>query len=114
VTNYACYKGSYPSHIDGNYHDIYRPLPAHQLTARSRYRGLNLLGLQLRGQSRCRPPSQPARRLSPPLPRTLPTFHYARREPSIYHCSGFGLIGVKTPDDDWHLRPALDLERLRR
>ena len=33
--------------------------------------------------------------------------------PSIYYGSEFGLPGVKAPQDDWPLRPALDLDRLR-
>lgn len=34
--------------------------------------------------------------------------------PSIYYGSEFGIQGAKAPGDDWPLRPALDLEGLRR
>jgi glycosidase len=110
VTNYECYKGLYSSHVDGNYHEIAYSL-RRQFGAHGLYRGLTLynfvdnhdvdrLASRLTDQAHLYPVHC--------LLFTMPG------APAIYYGSEFGLPGTRAQHDDWPLRPALDLEALRR
>ncbi len=110
VTNYECYKGLYSSHRDGNYFEIGHSL-RRQFADYGLYQGLNLysfadnhdvarLASRLTDQAHLYPVYA--------LLFTMPGL------PSLYYGSEFGIAGVKNQGDDWPLRPALDLEALRR
>lgn len=110
VTNYECYKGLYSSHVDGNYHEIAHSL-RRQFGPYGLYRGLNLYGFADNHDV-----DRLASRLTDqahlyPVYCLLFTMPGA---PSIYYGSEFGLGGAKAGHDDRPLRPALDLEGLRR
>lgn len=110
VTNYECYKGLYSSHVDGNYFEIAHSL-RRQFAKHGLYRGLTLysfvdnhdvdrLASRLDDQAHLYPAHC--------LLFTMPGV------PSVYYGSEFGLTGTKAAHDDRPLRPALDLEGLRR
>jgi glycosidase len=109
VTNYECYKGLFSSHVDRNYFEIAHSL-RRQFVDYGLYRGLNLYSFVDNHDV-----DRVAASLSDPahlyplycLLFTMPG------TPSIYYGSEFGLSVRKTPPDDWPLRPALDLDRVR-
>jgi cyclomaltodextrinase / maltogenic alpha-amylase / neopullulanase len=109
VTNYECYKGLYSSFNDGNCFEIAYTLRRH-FGAEGLYRTARLYAFADnhdvdRVASRLHDPAH----LYPLycLLFTMPGI------PSIYYGSEFGLPGTKSRQDDWPLRPALDLGRLR-
>ncbi len=109
VTNYECYKGLFSSHRDDNYFEI-----AHSLRRQSGEYGLyrsahlytfadnhdvNRLASNLTDQAHL----YPVYCLLFTMPGT----------PSVYYGSEFGLPGTKSKQDDWPLRPALNLDTLK-
>lgn len=109
VTNYECYKGLYSSLADKNYFEIAYSLNR-QFGPGGMYRDLTLYNFADNHDV-----NRVASNLAKPqhlyplycLLFTMPGV------PSIYYGSEWGLEGVRTPSDDHHLRPALDLDRLR-
>jgi cyclomaltodextrinase len=109
VTNYECYKGLYSSHNDGNYHEIAYTLRRH-FGEGGLYRSSSLYTFVDnhdvdRVASRLVDPAHlyPLYCLLFTIPGT----------PAIYYGSEFGLDGVKSQRDDWPLRPAVNLKKLK-
>ncbi len=105
VTNYECYKGLYSSHNDGNYFEI-----AHSLNRLfgdgGLYKDLQLYSFaDNHDVNRIASTLKNVRHLYPlhALLYTMPGI------PSIYYGSEWGLPGMKKPDTDTPLRPALAL-----
>jgi cyclomaltodextrinase len=108
VTNYECYKSLYSSHRDRNFFEIGFTL-RRQSGEYGLYRSANLytfvdnhdvtrLASNLIDQVHLYPVYC--------LLFTMPGV------PSIYYGSEFGLTGIKSGQDDWPLRPALDLKQV--
>ena len=110
VTNYECYKGLYSSLVDRNYFEIAYSLQR-QFGEDGIYRDLALYNFADNHDV-----DRVASSLGDPaylyplycLLFTMPGI------PSIYYGSEWGLEGVRTPESDTVLRPALDLELLQR
>ena len=109
VTNYECYKGLYSSHNDANYYEIAYTLRRH-FGPEGIYQGKSLCTFVDnhdvdRVASRLQNPAHlyPLYCLLFTIPGT----------PAIYYGSEFGIKGVKPKEDDWALRPSLDLAKLQ-
>jgi glycosidase len=109
VTNYECYKGLYSSLLESNFFEIAHSL-RRQFDAYGLYRNMGMYNFVDNHDV-----DRLANRLNQPallypaycLLLTMPGI------PALYYGSEFGLTGVKA-QDDWGLRPALDLNELRR
>jgi cyclomaltodextrinase / maltogenic alpha-amylase / neopullulanase len=109
VTNYECYKGLYSSFNDGNFFEIAHTLRQH-FGDEGRYRSAPLYSFvdnhdvaRIAGILNDPAHLYPLYCLLVTIPGT----------PAIYYGSEFGITGSKSPQDDWSLRPALNLKELR-
>lgn len=105
TTNYECYKGLYSSHVDKNYFEIAYSL--NRLFGESGlYRGLWLYNFA---------DNHDVNRVASSLTHTADLYPLygllftMPGIPSIYYGSEWGIEGVRTPNNDKGLRPALDL-----
>jgi glycosidase len=109
VTNYECYKGLYSSFNDQNFFEIAYSLNR-QFGNQGIYRNLWLYNfVDNHDVSRIASQLKQKKHLYPlyGLLFTIPGI------PSLYYGSEFGIPGIKRPDSDLELRPALDLEHCR-
>jgi cyclomaltodextrinase len=108
VTNYECYKGLFSSFNDGNLFEIAHSL-RRQYADYGLYQGQHLYSFaDNHDVPRLASQLKNPRHIYPLycLLFTMPGI------PSIYYGSEFGIKGVKNPNDDWSLRPALELGQL--
>lgn len=110
MTNYECYKGLYSSHNDENYFEIAYCL-RRQFGEKGLYPSASLYTFaENHDVPRVASRLKKADHLFPlyGLLFTIPGI------PSVYYGGEFGLKGTKAANDDWPLRPELDLGRLRK
>lgn len=105
TTNYECYKGLYSSHVDKNYFEIAYSLNR-QFGQDGIYKDLRLYSfVDNHDVNRIASQLTQAEHLYPAhiLLFTMPGV------PSVYYGSEWGITGMRTPYNDYDLRPALDL-----
>jgi cyclomaltodextrinase / maltogenic alpha-amylase / neopullulanase len=109
VTNYECYKALYSSHNDGNYHEL-----AYCLRRHFAHGGLyQTAGLYTFADNHDVPRVASLLANQSHLYPLYCLLFTIPGIPAIYYGSEFGTKGVKAPDNDWPLRPCLDLGQIQ-